>query len=130
MNDAEKDQRWKIFRALLPYYGRIVSPQFLRKTSTFIPGIERIHPLIEGIYKPAWSDYALSIASMKKNPYIDKLTYLPDGRWSIKYSAKAGGRSGLAIGLWQTMHPRIREFRLRRPALLQSRPGWIQDQQT
>ena len=81
MNDTEKDQRWKIFRALLPYYGKIVTPQFLRKTSDFIPEIERIHPLIEGIYKPAWSKYALSIASMKNNPYADKLSYLPDGRW-------------------------------------------------
>jgi predicted restriction endonuclease len=47
--------------------------------------------LIEGIYKPKWSDHALSIASMKENPYRDRLTYLPDGRWRITYSAKVGG---------------------------------------
>ena len=87
----EKELRWEIFRALLLYYGKIVTPHFLRKTSDFIPGIERIHPLIEGIYKPKWSNHALSIASMKENPYTDKLTYLPDGRWTIKYSAKKGG---------------------------------------
>jgi len=91
MPKTEKERRWEIFRALLPYYGKIVTPDFLRKTSEFVPGIERVHPLIEGIYKPKWSDHALSIASMKVNPYADKLTYLPDGRWTIKYSAKKGG---------------------------------------
>jgi predicted restriction endonuclease len=91
MPETEKEIRWDIFRALLPYYGKIVTPDFLRRTSDFVPGIGRIHPLIEGIYKPKWSDHALSIASMKENPYADKLTYLPDGRWTIKYSAKKGG---------------------------------------
>jgi len=92
MSQDDKNRRWNIFRALLPYYGKVVIPQFLRKTSDFIPDIDRIHPLIEGIYKPKWSEHALSIASMKENPYADKLTYLPDGRWIIKYSAKAGGK--------------------------------------
>jgi len=91
MPKTEKQIRWEIFRALLPYYGKIVTPDFLRKTSGFIPGIERIHPLIERIYKPKWSNHALSIASMKVSPYEDKLTYLTDGRWTIKYSAKKGG---------------------------------------
>lgn len=91
MPKTEKDRRWEIFRALLPYYGKIVTPDFLRRTSEFVSGVERIHPLIEGIYKPKWSDHAISIASMKLNPYADKLTYLPDGRWIIKYSAKKGG---------------------------------------
>jgi len=100
----EKDRRWEIFRALLRYYGTIVTPQFLRQTSEYLPGIDRIHPLIEGIYKPAWSGYALSIASMRESPYADKLTYLPDGRWYIKYSAKAGGKE-LAVnqGLFNCM---------------------------
>jgi hypothetical protein len=93
---TEKQHRWAIFRALLPYYGKIVSPNFLKNTTEYIPEIERIHPLIEGIYKPAGSEFALSIASMEKNPYADKLTYLPDGRWYIKYSAKSGG-SNLAV---------------------------------
>jgi len=91
MPKTEKERRWEIFRTLLPHYGKIATPDFLRKTSAFVPGIERIHPLIEGIYKPKWSDHALSIASMKVNPYADKVTYLPDGRWKIKYSAKKGG---------------------------------------
>ena len=83
MSNTNKENRWRIFRALLPYYGKIVTPHFLRKTSNYIQGVERIHPLIEGIYKPAGSEYALSIASMKVNPYEDKLTYLSDGRWTI-----------------------------------------------
>lgn len=104
MTQNEKDRRWKIFKFLLPYYGKVVTPQFLRKTSDFIPDIERIHPLIEGIYKPKWSDHTLSIASMQVNPYADKLTYLPDGRWTIKYSAKTGGKD-LAVnqGLFNCM---------------------------
>lgn len=101
---TEKQHRWAIFRALLPYYGKIVTPNFLKNTVQYISGIERIHPLIEGIYKPAGSKYALSIASMKTNPYADKLTYLPDGRWYIKYSAKFGGND-LAVnqGLFKCM---------------------------
>lgn len=91
MQKADKEARWQIFRALLPYYGKKVTPGFLRKTSKYIPGITRVHPLIEGIYKPKWSDHALSIASMKVNPYKDRLTYLADGRWRISYSAKVGG---------------------------------------
>jgi hypothetical protein len=104
MGHSEKQNRWAIFRALLPYYGKIVSARFIQKTAEFIPNVPRIHNLIEGIYKPAGSEYALSIASMKVNPYADKLTYLSDGRWYIKYSARAGG-SDLAVnkGLFKCM---------------------------
>jgi hypothetical protein len=104
MNTTEKQRRWEIFQALLPYYGKKVTPDFLRQTFKYLPGVERIHPLIEGIYKPAGSDYALSIASMKVNPYADKVNYLPDGRWTIKYSAKVGG-ANLAVnqGLFKCM---------------------------
>lgn len=73
MSTNEKQNRWAIFRALLPYYGKIVPAKFIQKTQEYIPGITRIHNLIEGIYKPAGSEYALSIASMKVNPYAEKL---------------------------------------------------------
>jgi len=107
MPETEKELRWRIFRTLLPYYGKIVTPDFLRNTSAFVLGVERIHPLIEGIYKPKWSDHALSIASMKVNPYADKLTYLPDGRWTIKYSAKKGGPdTAVNTGLFNCMKNR------------------------
>jgi len=86
-----KSRRWQIFRALAPYYGKLVSADFIRNTINSIPQIERIHNLIEGIYKPEWSDYTLSIASMLKNPYADKLHELPDGTWWMNYSPKSGG---------------------------------------
>jgi hypothetical protein len=38
MPKTEKQIRWEIFRALLPYYGKIVTPDFLRKTSDFVLG--------------------------------------------------------------------------------------------
>lgn len=84
-------ERLRIFRGLVPYFGRIVRASFLQKTSTTISGIERVHPLIEGIYKPAGSTYALSIASMLKNPYADEINFNPDRTWWIRYSPKAGG---------------------------------------
>ena len=87
----DKSRRWLIFRQLAPYFGKSVTAEFLKKTSNFLPDIERIHPLIEGIYKPAWSDYALAIASMIDNPYEDEIQSLEDGRWWIMYSPKAGG---------------------------------------
>jgi len=67
---------------------RVVRRNIDRFPSGFIHGIIRIHPLIEGIYKPKWSDHSLSIASMKVSRYTDKLTYLPDGPWTIKYSVE------------------------------------------
>jgi hypothetical protein len=105
MPQTEKERRWEIFQELLPYYGKKVTPDFLRQTSKYIPGIERVHPLQgEGIYKPAKGYYTLSISIMKNSPYADKITYLPDGRWTIKYSAKVGGPN-LAVnqGLFKCM---------------------------
>ena len=96
MAETEKEQRWEIFRALLPYYGKKVTPDFLRNTSQYILGIERVHPLIEGIYKPNWTDHALSIRIMLESEYADEITPLPDDRWAIRYSAKKGGEK-LAI---------------------------------
>lgn len=56
-----------------------------------VPGIDRIHPLIEGIYKPAWSPFALSVASMLKSPYADVINHVEGGHWWMKYSPKSGG---------------------------------------
>ena len=87
----DKPRRWLTFRQLAPFYGKQVPASFLRNPSTLLPGIERVHPLIEGIYKPAWSDYALSIASMLKSPYADEINHMEGGHWWMKYSPKAGG---------------------------------------
>jgi len=46
-------ERRRIFRALLPYFGTSQLADFFRNTSSRVRNVERVHPLIEGIYKPA-----------------------------------------------------------------------------
>lgn len=91
---ADDSSRWNIFRQLAPYFGRTVSAKFVQRTSETIPSITRIHNLIEGIYKPSESTYALTIASMIQNPYADRVEYDPDGSWYFYYSPKAGSLDG------------------------------------
>jgi hypothetical protein len=50
------DQRNRTLAEFARYTGRIMPAAFLRNTSEYIPGIDRIHPLMSGIYKPAWSE--------------------------------------------------------------------------
>jgi hypothetical protein len=50
-----------------------------------------VHPLIEGIYKPAGFVHPLSIASMLKSQYRDQVFHNPDRTWWINYSPKEGG---------------------------------------
>ena len=76
---------------LVPYFGTVQPAAFFQRTTEFVPGVERVHNLIEGIYKPAWSTYPLSIASMLKSPYADKVFFNVDRTWWIQYSPKAGG---------------------------------------
>jgi PDZ domain len=71
-------ERRRIFRTLVPYFGTVQPASFFRDTSAVVKGVKRIHPLIEGIYKPAGSIYALSIASMLKSRYGDRLFHNPD----------------------------------------------------
>jgi hypothetical protein len=85
---ADLAERLRIFRALLPYFGTVQSSSFFQKTAAVIPGVERIHHLIEGIYKPATSAYTLSISSMLKSPYSDQVFYNPDRTWWMQYSSK------------------------------------------
>ena len=84
-------ERRRIFRALVPYFGTVQPASFFRDTSAIVKGVTRIHPLIEGIYKPAGSTYPLSIASMLKSRYGDQLFHNPDRTWWMQYSPKAGG---------------------------------------
>jgi hypothetical protein len=49
--------RTRIFRALVPYFGTVQPSAFFQRTSAVVPGVERVHHLIEGIYKPANSVY-------------------------------------------------------------------------
>jgi predicted restriction endonuclease len=83
-------ERLRIFRALLPYFGTVQPSAFFQRTADVIPGVERIHHFIEGIYKPANSDYTLSISSMLKSPYSDQVFYNPDRTWWMNYSSKKG----------------------------------------
>ncbi|MEP5569814.1 MAG: HNH endonuclease [Halioglobus sp.] len=84
------DIRWEVFSNLAPYFGRVVPASFIQKTAETISGITRVHNLIEGIYKPADSSYALTIASMLKNPYADRLEFAQDRSWFFHYSPKSG----------------------------------------
>jgi len=84
------DSRWNTLRKLAPYFGRVVSAKFIQRTYQTIPAVQRVHNLIEGIYKPADSSYALTIASMLRNPYADRVEYGNDRTWFFYYSAKAG----------------------------------------
>ena len=83
----------KILIELARYTGREVKASFLKKTEEIIPRIKRFHNLITGIYKPKWSQYALSIITKIKSPYEEKdeVIFLEDGRWIMDYSPRSGG---------------------------------------
>ena len=90
---SDREKRMDAFRRLASYFGKVLPAAFFQKTGATVPGVERVHNLIEGIYKPAWSIYPLSIASMLKSPYGDQVFFNPDRTWWIHYSPKAGGLS-------------------------------------
>lgn len=66
---------------------------FLNQTKVFIPGVERFHYLISGIYRPAGSEYALSIVTKLGSPYDkkDEVVFTADGRWLMTYAPRSGG---------------------------------------
>jgi len=86
-------RRSEILSELAKYTGKRVTASFIQHTSEFIPVIDRIHNLFSGIYKPAWSEYALSIMMKLKSPYDhkDEIVFLEDGRWLMTYSPRSGG---------------------------------------
>lgn len=88
-----KDLRNSILTEIAKHTGKRVPWQFIKQTPHFIPHIERFHNLITGIFKPAWSDYALSIVIRTTGPYEAKneVIFLEDGRWLMAYSPRAGG---------------------------------------
>ncbi len=87
---SEIAERRRIFRALVPYFGTVQPVVFFQRTGETIPGIVRIHNFIEGIYKPKGAAYTLSISSMLKSPYSDRVFYNPDRTWWMQYSSKKG----------------------------------------
>jgi putative restriction endonuclease len=84
-------ERRRIFGAVVPYFGTIQAADFFRHTSLYVPSVERVHPLIEGIYKPAGFVYPLSISSMLKSQYRDQVFHNADRTWWMNYSPKQGG---------------------------------------
>jgi hypothetical protein len=75
------------------YTGQIKPAAYFKRTKQFIPAIDRFHNLITGIYKPAWSKYALCILIKSGTIYEDKdeFIFLDDGRWLMEYSPRKGG---------------------------------------
>jgi putative restriction endonuclease len=88
-----EEKRSAILIELAKHTGKRVNWRFIKKTSQVIPQIDRFHNLITGIYKPAWSEYALSIVIRIESPYDhkDEVLFLEDGRWLMTYSPRAGG---------------------------------------
>ena len=84
---VDSEARKAIFQRILPYMGKVVPASFLQKTTDVLPGIDRLHNLIEGIFKPAGARYALSVASMLKNPYADRIEHNPDRSWFLCHYA-------------------------------------------
>jgi hypothetical protein len=117
-------ERNGIFRALLPYFGSVQPSAFFQRTAETIPGVERIHHLIEGIYKPAWSIYPLSISSMLKSPYNDQVFFNPDRTWWMRYSSKEGAMDiGVNAALIRCMDDRQPVLVLRQVSDKSSRGG-------
>ena len=88
-----QEKHLEILATLAKYTGKVVPWRFLSQTKDFIPGIERFHHLMSGIYKPAWSEFALSIVMKSTSPYEkkDDVIFLEDGRWLMTYSPRSGG---------------------------------------
>lgn len=90
---TSEEKRNVILAELAKHTGKRVNWHFIKQTTDFIPEIDRFHNLITGIYKPAWSEYALSIVIGIGSPYKhkDEVLFLDDGRWLMTYSPRAGG---------------------------------------
>jgi hypothetical protein len=91
LHQSERSIRRELFISVADSFGKIVPADFLRRRRLILGVQTQLHPLIEGIFKPQWSYYALTIAFMRVSRYSDTVHHNPDGSWWIVYSAKAGG---------------------------------------
>jgi hypothetical protein len=91
LHQSERSIRRELFISVADSFGKIVPADFLRRRRLILGVQTQLHPLIEGIFKPQWSSYALTIASMRVSRYSDTVHHNPDGSWWIVYRAKAGG---------------------------------------
>ena len=63
-----------------------------------LPGGHLLATRAKGIYKPAWSEYALSIRSVFKGPYADgQLRSRTDGSWTLEYCQEGHGADARAL---------------------------------
>ena len=63
-----------------------------------LPGGILLATRAKGIYKPAWSEYALSIRSVFKGPYADgQLRSRTDGSWTLEYCQEGHGADARAL---------------------------------
>lgn len=89
--NADIAERSRIFRAVAPYFGKVLPAAFFQDANRSVPGVVRLHNLASGIFKPKDSSYALCITSMLSSPYHDQVFYNPDRTWWMHYSPKSGG---------------------------------------
>jgi hypothetical protein len=91
LHQSERSIRRQLFISVADSFGKIVPAHFLRRRRPILGIQTQLDPLIEGIFKPQWSSYVSTIASMRVSRYSDIVHHNPDGSWWIVYSAKAGG---------------------------------------
>ena len=91
------DERARSLLFLSRYFGTDQPASFLQDTQIQCPGagLEAIHPLIRGIYKPKDSPYVLcvwsrSAAGAQEEAYPDSFEQRPDGTWEMRYAPMRG----------------------------------------
>ena len=88
IDPVERERRIQIYRRATPLFGTVQPAAVLKDAERFG---HILHHFVEGIFKPQWATYALSISSMLSSPYTDQIDYLPDRSWTMAYSPKSGG---------------------------------------
>ena len=61
LNNNSNKLRSTILTKLAKYTGKRIPANFIEQSTKHIKEVERFHDLITGIYKPTWSEYALTI---------------------------------------------------------------------
>ncbi len=109
------EQRARALIVLSRHFGTDQTAAFLRDTATHCPqaGIDHIHSLAMGIYKPQGSPYVFSIWSQSavgaaREIYPDSFTLQPDGRWSMRYAPMSGPLdNGVNAALFACLRDRV-----------------------
>jgi hypothetical protein len=88
IDPVERERRIQIYRRATPLFGTVQSAAVLKDAERFG---HILHHFAEGIFKPQWAMYALSISSMLSSPYTDQIDYLPDRSWTMAYARNRAG---------------------------------------